>query len=67
MKDPKGRSVFHCEYGGVRLDKALKAGFDAHFVQISPPSYLATLNGDYSELVVKEEHQVLPVAIVYFK
>jgi hypothetical protein len=60
------RSDFHCGDDNARVDKALKAGFDAHFVEVAPPSYLWTEDGVYTELVLKDESQVLPLALVYF-
>jgi hypothetical protein len=54
-----------------RDDKALKAPFDGHFVDISVNrGYQAAPLGeaiDYDELVVKEDAQVLPLCKVYFK
>ena len=62
-----------CSYGckpGERLDKALRPGFDAHFVRVSQAeSFHTAVNPahyDFSELVLKEERQVLPLALVYF-
>jgi len=51
---------------------ALKAGFDAHFACVSPvDSYQATTNLNdpnvLHELVVKDQAQVLPRFILYFK
>jgi hypothetical protein len=74
-------SKFHCAHPvpGVgpdadlakRDDKALKPGFDGHFVSISVNrNYQATPLGediDFDELVVKEDAQVLPLCKVYFK
>jgi hypothetical protein len=54
-----------------REDKALKPAFDAHFIGINaskwkyqacPPAEI-----EYDEIVIKEESQVLPIAIIYFK
>jgi len=54
-----------------RHDKALEAGFDSHFVCVSPrKKYQAVQVGSEEnlfELVVKEEAQVLPLAVVYVK
>ncbi len=70
-------SVFHCSYpeGSAitsqfdRKDKALKAGFDGHIVAISEKrNYEAAMPGDHAvwdELVVAQERQILPLAIVY--
>jgi len=53
-----------------RNDKALKNGFDSHFICVSENNGFQAVNVDgrkFSELVVKEETQVLPLGIVYFK
>jgi len=71
-------SVFHCNFSedsavpiDARRDKALKPGFDAHVVAISESSkYQAAMEGDravWDELVVDQERQLLPIAIVYFR
>jgi len=70
-------SVFHCNYPEssqferARKDKALKAGFDAHFIAVSAlRDYEAAMEGDsdvWDELVVAQERQILPLAIVYFR
>jgi len=64
-------SKFHYKYpNGERNDKALEAGFDSHYVCVSRQNgYQAVRaeDADYDELVLKEEAQVLPLAIVYFK
>jgi len=66
-------SVFHCKYpeGSGRKDKALKAGFDGHMVAISEDrAFEAAMPGDHGvwdELVVEQERQLLPLAIVYVR
>jgi len=54
----------------IRNDKTLFSGFDSHFVCVARRfNYQAARveDEDFSELVVKEEGQVLPLAVVYFK
>jgi len=54
----------------TRLDKSLKPGFDSHFIGVSRKiGYQAAPDSqsDFYELVVKEESQVLPIGILYFK
>jgi len=53
-----------------RRDKALRPGFDSHFACVSMKSKYQAVgveDEDFDELVVKEEAQVLPVAVVYFE
>ena len=61
-------SKFHYNHGHANTPKALKSGFDAHFVAISVDNkYQAASNGqkvDFDELVVASEEQVLPFAKV---
>ena len=60
-------SKFHYDHGDAGTPKALKSGFDAHFVAVSKDrGYQATTAGDadYDELVVASEEQVLPFAKV---
>mmetsp|Transcript_9267 Transcript_9267/g.19942 ORF Transcript_9267/g.19942 Transcript_9267/m.19942 type:complete len:188 (+) Transcript_9267:523-1086(+) len=66
-------SVFHCNYPegsavATRKDKALKAGFDGHMVAISEErDFEAAMPADrgvWDELVVEQERQLLPLAIV---
>jgi len=54
----------------VRNDKALKDGFDSHFIAVSEKEYYHAVkakDATYFELVVKEETQVVPYAVIYFK
>ena len=61
-------SKFHYNYGYANTPKALKSGFDAHFVAVSEhDDYQAASNLEhvhYDELVVASEEQVLPFAKV---
>jgi len=62
-------SKFHYNYGYANTPKALKSGFDAHFVAISAANeYQAAIADieyvDFDELVVASEEQVLPFAKV---
>lgn len=53
-----------------RSDKGLKAGFDSHYISVKASAdYQAvdTDDYDYDEIVVKSEHQVLPIAVAYFR
>jgi len=55
---------------GKRYDKALQPGFDSHYVCVSTGhKYQAVIaaHADCDELVVKEEAQTLPVAVVHFR
>jgi hypothetical protein len=66
-------SHFHCNYprGQARRDKALKGGFDSHFVQVSRADGFHAAKDlnrfDFSELVVKNDAQIIPVCLVYFR
>jgi len=53
-----------------RMDKALMSGFDSHFIAVSSRYQyhsVPLIEADNFELVVKEEAQVLPIGILYFK
>jgi hypothetical protein len=53
-----------------RLDKGLKSSFDAHFIGVSSKWFYQAApiaQIEYDEIVLKEDCQVLPLAIVYFK
>jgi len=63
-------SKFHYMYPNqVRNDKALMPGYDSHYICISKRTGYQSVtvdDADYDELVLKEETQILPLAIVYF-
>jgi len=53
-----------------RNDKAIKGGFDSHFVGITRKDKHApkdVMQSDFYELVLEKNEQVLPIAIVHFK
>jgi len=53
-----------------RMDKSLKSGFDSHFIGVSSQySYQAVSDdqAEFYELVVKDEAQILPIGILYFR
>jgi len=67
-------SKYHCDYpkeNGIRTDKAIKNGYDSHFIGVSlemnynVPEIVKESN--YYELVLSSHKQVLPLAVVYFK
>lgn len=57
-------SYYHFNHDTDDVGKALKAGFDAHFVGVTPGYQAAPRVADaiYHELVVRDEQQVLPFA-----
>ena len=54
-----------------RVDKAIKGGYDSHFVVVRKKTCFQAVNDptayDLFELVLKEPRQILPVCRVYFK
>ena len=53
-----------------RSDKVLKARYDSHYVSVKESIDFQAVDDnsyDYDEIVVKSEHQVLPIAIAYVK
>ena len=63
-----GISIFHFNHGKTGTPKALKSGFDAHFVAVSVNNKYQAANdiedAHFDELVVASEEQVLPFAKV---
>ncbi len=53
-----------------RSDKVLKARYDSHFISVKSAIDFQAIDDesyDYDEIVVKSEHQLLPIAITYVK
>jgi hypothetical protein len=66
-KDPRGKSHFFSSKG--QPAKALKPGFDAHFIPVSQPNFQATMAGatpDYYELVCRSD-MIVPLGVLWIR